>query len=52
VLVIDLGEKPGRTFRVAPMHMAIVENNLSTDNCGFEDLADDLDSEGIMIAHY
>lgn len=52
VLVIDLSEKPGRTFRAAPGQIGVIAANLSTQNCGFEDFADDLDSEGILNAGY
>ena len=51
VLVVDLWEEPGRTFRVIPYKMCSVENNLSIANCEFADFADDVDADGVFRGH-
>jgi hypothetical protein len=48
VLVVDLADQRGRTFRVLPTEMWAVENNLSLANMDFEEFADSVDSEGIF----
>jgi len=48
ILVIDLQDEPGRTFRVIASELGTVENNLSTANLGFEDFAGAADKEGIF----
>jgi uncharacterized protein DUF6924 len=48
VLVVDLLEEPGRTFRVIPHEMWSVENNLSLANLDFQDFYDSVDSDGIF----
>ena len=48
ILVVDLGEKPGRTFRVIPSEMWGVENNLSIANMDFEEFAENTDDDGIF----
>jgi len=48
VLVMDFFEEPGRTFRVIPTEMWGVENNLTLANMGFEEFADNVDSDGIF----
>lgn len=40
ILVLDLVDQPGRTFRVVPREMWGVENNLSISNMDFSDFAD------------
>jgi len=47
VLVMDLYEEPGRTFRVIPKEIWSVENNLSIANMDFCEFADNCDSDGI-----
>lgn len=47
VLVIDLADQPGRTFRVVPSEMWSVENNLSLANMDFDDFASSVDADGI-----
>ncbi len=47
ILVMDLADQPGRTFRVVPASMWSVENNLSISNMGFEEFADATDEHGI-----
>jgi hypothetical protein len=46
VLVVDLYEEPGRTFRVIPREMWGVENNLSISNMDFCEFADNVDPDG------
>lgn len=48
ILVVDLFEEPGRTFRVIPSEMWGVENNLSIANMDFLDFADTVDDDGIF----
>lgn len=48
ILVVDLLDEPGRTFRVIPEEVWAVENNLSVGNVSFAELADAVDSEGIL----
>jgi hypothetical protein len=48
ILVVDLYDEPGRTFRVVPSAMWAVENNLSLANMGFYEFADMVDQDGIF----
>jgi hypothetical protein len=48
ILVVDLFEEPGRTFRVIPSEMWGVENNLSISNMDFCDFADAVDLNGVF----
>lgn len=48
VLVVDLADEPGRTFRVIPREMWGVENNLSLANMDFVDFAECVDDDGIF----
>jgi len=48
VLVVDLNEEPGRTFRVVPSAMWSVENNLSIANMDFYEFADSVDADGVF----
>ena len=48
ILVVDLLDEPGRTFRVIPKAVSQVENNLSIGNMGFEEFADTVDEDGIF----
>ena len=48
LLVVDLYEEPGRTFRVIPSEMWAVENNLSIANMSFFEFADNIDPDGIF----
>jgi hypothetical protein len=48
VLVVDLSEEPGRTFRVIPSEMWSVENNLSIANMDYSEFADNADPDGIF----
>ncbi|MEO8612986.1 MAG: hypothetical protein ABI690_34150 [Chloroflexota bacterium] len=48
VVVLDLYEERGRTFRVIPAEMWGVENNLSIANMDFADFADNADADGVF----
>lgn len=48
ILVIDLQDKSGRTFRAIPSELGSVENNLSTANMEFDDFAQAVDKDGIF----
>ena len=48
VLVVDLSEEPGRTFRVIPSEAWGVENNLRLANMDFADFADAVDDTGVF----
>jgi hypothetical protein len=48
VLVVDLYEQPGRTFRVIPAAMWSVQNNLSLGNMAWEEFAEWTDPDGIF----
>jgi hypothetical protein len=48
VLVVDLSDEPGRTFRVIPGSMWSVENNLSLANMDYEEFADSVDADGVF----
>jgi hypothetical protein len=48
VLVVDLRDEPGRTFRVIPSCVWAVENNLSIANMDFAEFAEAVDVDGIF----
>jgi hypothetical protein len=48
VLVVDLAEEPGRTFRVVPSEAWSVENNLRLANMGFADFAGSVRADGVF----
>ena len=48
ILVVDLYDQPGRTFRVIPREMWGVENNLSLGNMDYSDFADNVDADGVF----
>jgi hypothetical protein len=48
VLVVDLEDEPGRSFRVIPSEAWSVENNLSLANMGFDEFADAVDEDGVF----
>jgi Domain of unknown function (DUF6924) len=48
ILVVDLYEQPGRTFRVIPSEMWGVENNLSLANMDFHEFAENTAHDGIF----
>ncbi len=48
ILVVDLFDDIGRTFRVIPSEMWGVENNLSIANMDFREFADSVDEDGIF----
>jgi hypothetical protein len=48
ILVVDLFDEPGRTFRVIPREMWGVENNLSLANMDYSEFADSVDPDGVF----
>ena len=48
ILVVDLWDEPGRTFRVIPSEMWSVENSLSIANMDFWEFADNADADGVF----
>lgn len=48
ILVMDLWDEPGRTFRVIQSEVQGVENNLSIANMDFRDFADNVEDDGIF----
>jgi hypothetical protein len=48
VLVVDLVEQRGRTFRVIPSQMWAVENNLSIANMDLSEFANSTDESGVF----
>ena len=48
VLVVDLDEQPGRTFRVIPSEMWGIENNLWLANMDFSDFAECVQPDGVF----
>jgi hypothetical protein len=48
ILVIDLFEERGRSFRVIPSEMWGVENNLSLANMDFVEFAESVDPDGVF----
>ncbi len=48
ILVVDLDDQPGQSFRVIPSSMWSVENNLSIANMDFDDYAESVDRDGIF----
>lgn len=48
ILVVDLLDEPGRSFRVIREELWAVENNLSLANMEFDDFASAVDAEGVF----
>ena len=48
VVVVDLHDEPGRSFRVIPSEMWGVENNLSLANMDFDEFADSAGADGVF----
>ena len=48
ILVLDLADEPGRTFRVVPSEMWGIENNLSIANMDFAEFAESTDADGVF----
>lgn len=48
LLVVDLNDKSGLTFRALPGEIAAIENNLSICNLDFKDYTGALDKSGIF----
>jgi len=48
VLVVDLHETRGRTFRTVPTQVQAIQNNLSLANLDFGDFAKAVDQDGVF----
>ncbi len=48
ILVVDLYDAPGRSFRVIPSEAWSVENNLSIANMDFAEFAEVVDHDGVF----
>lgn len=48
ILVIDLYDRRGRTFRAIPSQIQGIENNLSIANMDFYEFADNVDDDGVF----
>ena len=48
LLVVDLFEEPGRSFRAVPSAIQSIENNLSIANMDFWEFADNVDADGVF----
>ena len=48
LLIVDLREELGRTFRAIPIAIQSIENNLSISNMDFEEFAAATDSDGVF----
>ena len=48
ILVVDLYESRGRSFRAIPSQIQSIENNLSIANMDFEEFAEAVDKDGIF----
>ena len=48
VLVVDVSEQPGRSFRVIPTEMWAVQNNLKLANMDWEDFSESTDADGVF----
>ncbi|WP_109485436.1 DUF6924 domain-containing protein [Occallatibacter savannae] len=51
VLIIDLYDGRGRSFRAIPSQIQAIENNLSIANMDFEEFADYVGEDGIFRGH-
>ena len=50
LLVVDLIEELGRTFRAVPSAIQSIENNLSIANMDFREFANNVDADGVFGA--
>ena len=48
ILVMDLFDERGRTFRAVPSQIQSIQNNLSLANMDFDEFADCVDAEGVF----
>lgn len=48
ILVVDLYESRGRSFRTIPTQVQSIENNLSIANMDFEEFAEAVDERGVF----
>ena len=51
VLVLDLIDERGRTFRAIPTEIQCIENNLSIANMDFSEFADYAEEDGVFRGH-
>ncbi len=51
ILVMDLYDERGRTFRAIPSQIQAIENNLSIANMGLDEFADYVDQDGVFRGH-
>lgn len=47
VLIVDLGQEPGRTFRALPSCVFEIESNLSIGNMDWEEFVNGVDDNGV-----
>ena len=47
LLIVDLAEEPGRTFRAIPSQIQSIENNLSIANLDFREFAEAAGTDGV-----
>ena len=48
LLVVDMYDQPGRSFRAPPDQIQGIENNLSISNMDFFEFADNVDQDGVF----
>ena len=48
LLIVDVFEEPGRTFRAIPSQIQGIENNLSIANMDFLEFAENVDVDGVF----
>jgi hypothetical protein len=48
VLVVDLSDEPGRSFRALPSEVQSIENNLSLANMDFVEFAESVGPDGVF----
>ena len=51
ILIIDLYDERGRTFRAIPSEIQAIENNLSIANMFFAEFADYAEEDGVFRGH-
>jgi uncharacterized protein DUF6924 len=51
ILLVDLFEERGRSFRAIPTQIQAIENNLSIANMDFAEFADYADADGVFRGH-
>ncbi|WP_425399794.1 DUF6924 domain-containing protein [Aeoliella sp.] len=48
ILVVDVNDQVGRTFRTVPSQVQSIENNLSLANMDWEDFSESIDADGVF----